>query len=85
MADLADDAVFRAVVDVFTPGDPEADYLPRREDRLATYVFGPYRTPGAARASVTREATLATWERNTYGMTAAGHIERASLDWQPVP
>jgi hypothetical protein len=83
-AGVDDVEVFRAVVDTFRPGDPEADYLPHREDRHGTAVFGPYRTVGAARAAATRESRVSSWDRDRYGTTAAGRVERASLDWQPV-
>jgi len=82
-AGLDDVEVFRAVVDSFVPGDPDATYPPRREDRHGTAVFGPYRTVGAARATATRESTISYWDRDR-GMTATGRVERAVLDWRPV-
>lgn len=82
-AGLEDVEVFRAVVDTFHPGDPDSAHPHRREDRLFTAVFGPYRTVGAARSAATRESR-SVWWRESDGITAAGRVERAPLKWAPV-
>lgn len=47
-----------------------------------TAVRGPYRTVGAARGQLTGRTQ---WTSGRRDLRKTGHVERASVKWQPVP
>lgn len=76
-------AAYRAViVEEWLPpeGDDEADQTPQRY----THYAGPYGTPGAAKAAITRRRSEHHWYWNGRKTVVEAHVERAVHNWERV-
>lgn len=79
--DQYDTEVFRAVITTTRTGSRWLD-----GQSVITQYVGPYRTHGAARVAIAREARLTTksWHSRDETVTVEGYVERSPITWERV-
>ncbi|MFI5840520.1 hypothetical protein ACIA8K_12510 [Catenuloplanes sp. NPDC051500] len=79
-----DSPLFRAVITRTWRANPDApEWSGRHKSGSVTYVYGPYVTPGPAKAWITREKNEAA-RRDDGLSTVTGVIETCQPAWAPL-